>query len=465
MGIGRLTAERLVRRCRPRLIVAALGVVAVAGAVAQERSVLPSQVRQARTGLPADVRHIDQQVPRVALVFGNAKYRHAPALDNPVNDARAVCARFQQLGFDTECVEDARSRRDMRDAIGRLLQRAKPGGVTLFYYAGHGVQKRGENFLLPVDARIDRVADVDEEGLPLGYLMEAVSEHRPALNLVIIDACRENMVDKARELALPRGFAAIDAPANSVVFYSTAPGRLALDRTGRSSPLSPFAAELVQRLDDGAAPLEEVFKGVIAGVQAATAGRQVPWVNSSFAGSFCFGACALAVDTAELTRISTEKQQVEAKLKQLESERDRREQDLAALSQRVKDLEAQTRHRQREVDTLRESGRQSSASYGEQQRQLQAELEKLRQANLDLSAERAAARVQRDEARRLEVLVQELSARMKQIEQLQFDNAQLRKRADDLNKEIDALQAQGREAGTRRAAPQKPEPPPPVPAF
>lgn len=398
--------------------------------------------------------------------MGNAAYKSMPPLGTPVTDARSVCARFKQLGFDTECVEDARTRREMRSAVQRYVGRMKPGAVAVFYFAGHGVQKRGENYLLPVEAQIDRVSDVDEEAMSLGYLMEAVSELKPSLNLVIVDACRDNMVERARELALPRGFSAIDAPANSAVFYSTAPGKVAFDSgKGAARGYSPFAFEFLKRMEDDSQPLEEVFKRVIAGVQVATAGQQVPWVNSSFSGSFCFGACVSRVNAVEVARISAEKQDVEAKLRLLEAERDRRESDFDALARRIRELESQTQARQKEVDGLRDAGRQSSSGYADQNRQLQLELEVLRQANLELSRERAAIFVQRQEARRLEAVSQELSQRLKQIEQLQSDNALLRKRADDLNKEIDALQSQER-ANVRRSATQERETKaPPPPAF
>lgn len=325
---------------RMRALAALCGLVAMA-CMAQERTALPQAAReQPRAAMAAsEAASIDSSVQRVALVVGNAAYRFAPALDNPVRDAQAVCRRFTQFGFDVECVENARTRRELHAAIDRFLARMKPGAVSLFYFAGHGVQDRGENYLLPVDARIVQPDDVASQGLPLGDLMQALSGHRPALNLVFIDACRENMVDQVGGQSLPRGFAAIDAPANTMVFYSTAPGRLALDRgVGSAAVNSPFAHELLKRLDNSGVSIEETFKGVIAGVQTHTRGRQVPWVNSSFAGSFCFGPCkALASEAdlqraqaekrraeAEKDRLDLEKRDVERKLQRLESERDRR---------------------------------------------------------------------------------------------------------------------------------------------
>lgn len=308
-------------------------------ATSQQRTALPQAHRDlARLDVPpaAEARVIDAGVPRVALVVGNGAYRHAPRLDNPVRDVRALCQRFTQLGFAVECLEDAGTRQDMRDAIARLQQRTRPGSVTLFYFAGHGLQDRGENYLLPVDARIQHLDDVDRQGLPLGDLMQAVSGLKPLLNLVFIDACRENMVDQVDGQVLPRGFAAVDAPANTMVFYSTAPGRLALDRgNGAAARNSPFAHALLTHLADPGVPVEETFKSVIGGVRSNTAGRQVPWVNSSFAGAFCFGTCKAPVSEddlrrmqadkqhadAERERVSAEKQVVERKLKALETER------------------------------------------------------------------------------------------------------------------------------------------------
>ena len=315
-------------------VLAACCACAVGGAAAQDRTAVPGAARDAlRPAVPvAEPRQIDPSVPRVALLVGNGAYRHAPRLDIPERDVRLLCRRFARLGFDVECLENAGSREQMRAAIGRFLARMPAGAVALFYFAGHGVQDRGENYLLPVDANIGQLDDVSAQGLPLGDLMQAVSGHRPALNLVFIDACRENMVDQVGGQALPRGLAAVDAPPNTMVFYSTAPGRLALDRgTGAAAANSPFAHELLRRLDHTGVPIEETFKGVIAGVQSATGGRQVPWVNSSFAGGFCFGPCAQVMSGADLQRVSDEKQRIDAEKQRISAEKQDVERRLRAL--------------------------------------------------------------------------------------------------------------------------------------
>lgn len=405
---------------------------------------------------------IDRTAYRVALLIGVGAYSHMPALANPVRDIRVVCDRLRQFAFDAECLEDVRTRREMRSAIARFVGKMKPGAVALFYFAGHGVQKRGENFLLPAEALVDRASDVDDEGVPLGYLMESVAEAKPALNLVLIDACRDSMGERTRALALPRGFAAIDAPVNTAVLYSTAPGGLALDGgRGAAANFSPFAYEWIKRLNDDSSSLDDIFKGVIAGVQVATSGKQVPWLNSSFAGSFCFGNCPQVLPESDFQRIAEERRQVEARIREMEAERERREADLARMSVRVRDLEVQTAARQQELDNLRVAGRQSTPAYSSQSDRLLQELADLRQANSELMRESVAASAQRVEARRLELLSKELADRMRQVEALQSDNSRLRRKTDDLNKEIDALQSKERASATRNVSePAKPPPPP-----
>lgn len=442
------------------ILATALACAGSVGAQSLERSLSSPRSSLARTADQPEISRSSAAAKRVALVIGNASYLYVPALDTPLRDTRELCARLKQLRFDTECLENVGTRRRMREAVDRYLDKLTPGSVGVFYFAGHGVQKRGENFLLPVEAQINRIADVDEESLSLGYLMEAAAEARLSLNLVIIDACRENMIPKSLELALPRGFSAIHAPHNTVVFYSTAPGGFALDRgRGALATNSPFARHFLRHIGESGVVLEEFFKRVTAGVLEETAGTQIPWTNSSFTGTFCFGVCPQEAHKEELLRVTNEKHEVEIKLRQLEVERGHREKEVAELVERIRQLEAQTHLRVVEMQGMRDSDRESASRMSEQNRRLQSELEELRQTNERLSEERSRLTVQRLQTKRLEAVSDELSGRIRQVEQLEADNAALRQQTNVLNKELDDARRRmdSRKIGRRTS--------PPPPAF
>lgn len=451
------------------LVSCVLGLLA-AGApallAAADRAIGPASTRVADSRVvsnpAAPAAAVDDRSGRVALVIGNAAYKVAPRLNTPIADARAVCKRLADFGFDVECVENTDTRDHMQASIARFAARMRAGGVALFYFAGHGVQRHGENFLLPVNARVEHASDLNAEGLALGHLMTVVGETKPGLNLVIIDACRDNLGDDVQRLALPRGFAAIDAPPSTMVLYSTSPGRLALDQaTGVDARHSPFAAELLRALSAGEAPLEELFKAVAAGVQKSTRGRQVPWMNSSFTGNFCFGVCSNVPSAAELARLTAEKQEVERRLRELELERNRRDNDVSAVAARVRQLERSIQLGHEELARLRTAGLERTAAFAEAGARLKFDIESFEMAKSHLAAANDRADSQRVEARRLESLASDLDNRLAEIERLRTDNAQLRRKTEQLHKEVGALQERSRAEGGRPAG----RAPPPPPAF
>jgi hypothetical protein len=219
---------------------------------------------------------------RIALVIGNAAYP-AASLKNPVNDARAVAEALRQLNFDV-VVQENMSQAQMQRAIIAFGQRLTPDSVGLFYYSGHGVQVGGRNFLIPVDADISSEQSVPLTALDMDDVVAQMAAARARINLVILDACRNNPF-AGRVRSLGGGLAAIDAPKGTLIAYATAPGKVASD--GRGS-LGLYTQELLKAMRQPDMPVEQMFKRVRASVVTASNDQQTPWETSSLIGDFYF---------------------------------------------------------------------------------------------------------------------------------------------------------------------------------
>ena len=229
---------------------------------------------------------IAPQGKRVALVIGNAKYKFSP-LNNPVNDATDMAASLRSVGFDVIEIRDA-NKRQMRAATRRFEDKLAASDVGLVYYSGHGVEVKGRNYLIPVDADIRREHEVEDQAFDAGNILRMMESlqgtEKKRVNIMIVDACRNN--DLARSWrSTNRGLARMDAPTGSFISFATAPGQVASDGNGRNSP---FTKHLLQALKQPNVPIELVFKEVRRNVMAETAGEQVPWENSSLVGDFYF---------------------------------------------------------------------------------------------------------------------------------------------------------------------------------
>ncbi len=232
------------------------------------------------------------QERRVALVIGVSAYEHAPALANTLYDAVDVSSSLQSMGF--EVIESydpdfAAMQRSVRD-FSRRLDGAKVG---LVYYAGHGVQVDGRNYLLPRDAELSDDGSVQAEALDVNQILAALSS-QPRTSLVFLDACRNNPLaanlarrqGAARALAVSQGLAQVGATAaDTLIAYSTQPGAVASDGTGRNSP---FTTAFLRHAGAPGLDVQEMMRRVRASVLASTNGVQVPWDNSSLTGSFAF---------------------------------------------------------------------------------------------------------------------------------------------------------------------------------
>ena len=211
--------------------------------------------------------------PRIALVIGNGAYAEAP-LANPVNDARLIAETLRGLGFDVIERIDA-DQKAIQLAIFELQDRLFEAGkdaVGLFYYAGHGVQVGGQNYLVPLNTNIKKEREVAINAVSAGFILGQMEAADNRMNFIILDACRNNPLTRSFRSA-NRGLARMDAPRGSLVAYSTGPGEVAADGAGANSP---YSLALAQAMQTPGVPAEQMFKLVRDRVIAETNGEQTP---------------------------------------------------------------------------------------------------------------------------------------------------------------------------------------------
>jgi Caspase domain len=229
---------------------------------------------------------------RVALVIGNSAYQYTSTLVNPANDARLMAEKLRATGF--EVLEYINlGHQGMRRAFATYTSRMESYGrdtVGLIFYAGHGLQVNGQNYIMPVDARIKKESDVEVEALNASTLMRSITLSGNKLNVIILDACRNNPY-RATFRSASRGLARMDAPVGSLVAFSTAPGMVAADGTGSNSP---YSESLARAITTPGLKIEEMFKRVRNDVFKQTKGSQVPWESSSIFNDFYFAPTVAA---------------------------------------------------------------------------------------------------------------------------------------------------------------------------
>lgn len=224
-------------------------------------------------------------IPRTALIIGNSDYVSSP-LKNPVNDARAMSKVLKDMGFKVQTVlnGDQRSIKHAINEFGSEITDNK--GVGLFYYAGHGMQTNGRNYLIPVDAVVETATDVEYEGVDVGRVLGKMETAKNSMNIVILDACRNNPFARSFRSA-DKGLATIDAPMGTFIAYATAPGSVAADGDGDNGL---FTEALIDTIKKPNVAIEEVFKAVRYKVLSKSEGKQIPWQSSSLIGNFYFNA-------------------------------------------------------------------------------------------------------------------------------------------------------------------------------
>ena len=235
---------------------------------------------------------------RVALVVGNSSYKTSP-LKNPANDARAMAAALRRLGF--EVIERQNLTREAFSLAARDFgDRLKGATVGLFYFAGHGLQVRGRNFLVPVDADIAREDEVPYRSLDVNEVLDKMDAARTPINLVLLDACRNNPFARSFKLSQV-GLAQMDSPAGTLIAFATSPGSVAQDGEGDNGL---YTSALLRHITAPALPIEQMLKRVRVDVARSSNNAQVPWESSSLNRDFAFASGAPASQAAPASTAS-----------------------------------------------------------------------------------------------------------------------------------------------------------------
>ena len=221
--------------------------------------------------------------PKVALVIGNGSYTNSP-LKNPANDADDMARALKKLGFQVTKNINA-NQYQMRNSIRQFGRNLKKGGIGLFFFAGHGMQVKGINYLIPVGADIQEEDEVMDYAVDAGMVLRKMQSAGNRLNIVFLDACRNNPFARSFRNA-QRGLAQMDAPAGSMISYATAPGKTAADGSGRNGVFTRNLLHQLKKCNN--IELAQLMKKVGRGVQKETFKKQVPWVTSSITGDFYF---------------------------------------------------------------------------------------------------------------------------------------------------------------------------------
>jgi formylglycine-generating enzyme required for sulfatase activity len=267
--------------------------------------------------------------PRIALVIGNAGYQNVSKLANPVNDARDITEALRSLGFDVLLGEDMNvfEMRRIISEFGDKLDGAK-GGMALFYYAGHGIQYNQENYLIPVEFKTLTKGNIDVDTLELQRVMGKIKDAKTDVNIVILDACRDNPFGGgSRDTG--QGWAKTNAPRDTLVVYATSPGEVAFDGEGKNGL---FTAALLGQIKNGD-ELDVMFRKVKNDVYKASNGVQTTWSDSSVRGEY-----SLAVGTAKSAKTAEgpKNRPVNAKIEQQAWEAIQNESDPSILREFLK---------------------------------------------------------------------------------------------------------------------------------
>ncbi len=243
---------------------------------------------------------------RVALVIGNSAYKHAPTLANPKNDAAGVVASLKRLKFDVIeglDLDEVATRRALRELSEKLDGFGKED-VALFFYAGHGLQVNGRNYIVPIDAKLERERDLDFQAVAFDFVQQLM-EKTPQTNIVILDSCRDNPLARTlargmgtRSTGIGRGLAEMRGINDTLIVYATNPGNVALDGKEKNSP---FTEALLKHIEQPGLEVRHMISQVRAAVIETTKGQQVPWESASLTRQIYLMAAAPAVPDVEVT--------------------------------------------------------------------------------------------------------------------------------------------------------------------
>jgi uncharacterized caspase-like protein len=259
---------------------------------------------------------------RVALVVGNSAYKEVSPLPNPVNDANDIAAALKASGFDVVLGVDV-DKRDFDSRIRSFTQLLETADVAVLFYAGHGMQVGGRNYLIPVDAKLQSERELDFDAVSLDFILKQMELGRAdKTNIVFLDACRDNPFSGnlarsmgTRSTSIGKGLAQAETGVGTFIAYSTQPGNVAVDGAGRNSP---FTAALSKYIKESNHNLTSVMIDVRKDVLAATGGKQVPWDHSALTGEFFFKQTAAA--TANRSTTDSGDPETQSRLRTLEDE-------------------------------------------------------------------------------------------------------------------------------------------------
>ena len=254
----------------------------------KKRQELEEQLRVAQQSTKPNKQPVTSSIERrVALVIGNSTYRVNP-LDNPANDATDITTALNKVGFRTTLIRNA-TLGQMRDATRKFAEQLQSADVALIYFAGHGIESNRKNYMIPVNADLKFEYELTDQAYDAGSWLEMLetikSSNSERVNIVILDACRNNNLIGSRSLG--RGLGRMDAPTGTFLSYSTAPGKVAADGS-KGQRNSPFTRHLLSVIQQPGLQIEEAFKEVRRNVSRDTNGTQVPWESTSLVGKFYF---------------------------------------------------------------------------------------------------------------------------------------------------------------------------------
>lgn len=230
----------------------------------------------------------NEALPRYALVIGNSHYDFAP-LKNPANDAKDIAEKLRKLRYTTTLATDL-SPQQFRETVAEFYNSiAQSNAVSVFYYAGHGVQMRNTNYLIPVEVAIDNPTELIDNAYSISELLTALTDSSSEQNIIILDACRNNPFKQRRNVTpqlteLQQGLAPVEAPPGTLIAYATEPGNVAEDGRGRNGTYTKALLRHITKSETA----EELFKKVRKDVLKATNNRQTPWEHSSLLETFYF---------------------------------------------------------------------------------------------------------------------------------------------------------------------------------
>lgn len=384
---------------------------------------------------------------KIALVIGNTNYANALPLKNPGNDASDMCAALTKLGFEVICKLDLATKREFKDAIFEFTGKINPRSVALFYFAGHGLQVEGVNYLIPTKAALRTKSDIEDESVQINYLMSELEARRAALNIFFLDACRDNpLTDPVRGYVPMMGLASqLYAPRNSIVAMSTGAGQLSLDGNGRNGT---FTKNLLHNIGTPRQSIEETLKAVSSGTRADASRfqrQQDPQITISFTDKFCLAGCTdaaavaaasdelLKAKTAELNRLEATISETRAKQAELDAQ------------------QAQLLKKRAELDVLRQ-GLENVESKQEELQRRQGEVSRREHELAKLGADIKAST---DKFNELESVRLGLLKKQAEVEEMRKSLAFQQASLDASNKEI----------ATRSVKPPEKKAPPPPPTV